>query len=314
MSSPVILSIVSPVYGAAGLLDELVDRVVRAAGEVTADFEFILVDDGSPDGAWTHIVAAGRRDSRVKGIRLTRNFGQHRAIAAGIAHARGDFVIVMDCDLQDDPRYIPALVAKAREGHDVVLTRKRERRHSWLRNLGARAFFRVFNLLADRGAGDPRLGGYSLLTRHAADAYRRIADVNRHHLLLLSWIGIPPAVVEVEHLARPRGRSAYTTIKLLRHALEGITSQSTKLLKAAVAIGFAYFFAAIIGVVYLVAGYFIHGFRAGWASTFVLLLGSTGLILMAIGVLGIYVGSVFDQVRARPLYLVHETSNLPPPA
>jgi glycosyltransferase involved in cell wall biosynthesis len=313
MNSPALLSIVSPVYGAAALLDELVERIIRAAGEVTADFEVLLVDDGSPDGAWAHIVRAGQRDPRVKGIRLTRNFGQHRAIAAGIANASGEFIIVMDCDLQDDPCYIPQLVAKAREGFDVVLTRKRERRHSWLRNLGARWFFRAFNALADRGAGDPRIGGYSLLSRRVADAYLRIADVHRHHLLLLGWLGFPPAVVDVEHHYRPRGQSAYTTMKLFRHALEGITSQSTKLLKVSVAIGFAYFFAAVLGVVYLVASYFIHGFRAGWASTFVLLLGSTGLMLMAIGVLGIYLGNIFEQVRTRPLYLIHETVNLPPP-
>jgi dolichol-phosphate mannosyltransferase len=304
-----LLSIVSPVFQAEQIIPKLVERILEETRSVTDDFEVILVDDGSRDGSWERITQACARDPRIKGIRLTRNFGQHRAIAAGIANASGEFIIVMDCDLQDDPRYIPQLLAKAREGFDIVLTRKRERRHSWLRNLGARWFFRTFNVLADRGSGDPRIGGYSLISRRVADAYLRIADVHRHHLLLLSWLGFPQAVVDVEHHYRPRGQSAYTTMRLLRHALEGITSQSTKLLKVSVAIGFAYFFAAVLGVVYLMTSYFIHGYRAGWASTFVLLLGSTGLILMAVGILGIYIGNIFEQVRRRPLYLVQQQVN-----
>jgi dolichol-phosphate mannosyltransferase len=313
VSTSPLLSIVSPVFQAEQIISILVERILEETRRVTDDFEVILVDDGSIDGSWASIARASQCDLRVKGIRLTRNFGQHRAIAAGIANASGEFIVVMDCDLQDDPRYIPQLVAKAREGFDVVLTRKRERRHSWWRNLGARWFFRAFNVLADHGSGDPRIGGYSLISRRVADAYLRIADVHRHHLLLLNWLGFPKAVVDVEHHYRTRGQSAYTTKRLLRHALEGIISQSTKLLKVSVVIGFAYFFAAVLGMIYLVTSYFIHGYRAGWASIFVLLLGSTGLMLMAIGVLGIYVANIFEQVRTRPLYLIHEAVNLPSP-
>ena len=312
MNAP-LLSIVSPVYASAGIVAPLVERIVAAVAPLTADFEIVLVEDGSPDDSWAQIAAAACRDPRVRGLRLARNFGQHAAITAGLAHARGAHVVVMDCDLQDDPAYIPALLAKAREGYDIVLTRKADRRHVWHRNLGARGFAALFNLLSGHRPADPQVGGYSILSRQIVDAFLQVRDVHRHYLLILGWLGFRTAVVSVEHHPRHSGQSTYTFQRLLRHALEGITSQSTLLLKFAVGIGFTYFCASVIGAAYLCIGYFLHGFRAGWASTIVLLLASTGLILMAIGILGIYIGNIFEQVRNRPLYLIQDHVNLQAP-
>jgi glycosyltransferase involved in cell wall biosynthesis len=311
MSAPR-LSIVSPVYGSAAIVDPLVERIVAAVNPVTADFEILLVEDGSPDDSWGQIAAAARREPRVRGLQLARNFGQHAAITAGLAHARGTHVVVMDCDLQDDPAYIPALLAKAGEGFDIVLTRKANRRHAWHRNLGARGFATVANLLSGPRPADPRVGGYSILSRKVVDAFLQIQDVHRHYLQILGWLGFRTAVVPVEHHPRHSGSSAYTFSRLLRHALEGITSQSTVLLKFAVGIGFTYFVGALVGAIYLCIRYFQHGFLAGWASIVVLLLASTGLILIAIGILGIYIGNIFEQVRNRPLYLVQNRVNFPP--
>ena len=307
------LSIVSPVYGSAGIVAPLVERIVAAVAPLTADFEIVLVEDGSPDDSWAQIAAVASREPRVRGLRLARNFGQHAAITAGLAHARGAHVVVMDCDLQDDPAYIQALLSKAREGFDIVLTRKANRRHAWHRNLGARGFAAVFNLLSGHRPADPQVGGYSILSRQVVDAFLQVRDVHRHYLLILGWLGFRTAVVPVEHHPRHSGQSTYTLLRLLRHALEGITSQSTLLLKFAVGIGFIYFCSSVAGATYLCISYFLHGFRAGWASTVVLLLASTGLILMAIGILGIYIGNIFEQVRNRPLYLVQDRINLPPP-
>jgi dolichol-phosphate mannosyltransferase len=303
MSAP-LLSIVSPVYRSAGIVAPLVERIVAAVTPVTNDFEIVLVEDCSPDESWAQIVIAAQREPRVRGLRLSRNFGQHAALTAGLAHARGDYVVVLDCDLQDDPAHIPALIAKAREGHDVVLTRIENRRHAWHRNLAARAFSGVFNLFSGHRPADPHVGGYSLLTRKVVEAY----------LLILGWMGFKTALITVEHHPRFAGASAYTFRRLLHHALDGLTSQSTMLLKLAVGAGFAYCCAALVGMVYLCIGYFTHGFLAGWASTIVLLLASTGLILMAVGILGIYIGHIFDQVRQRPLYLVQDQVNSPVPS
>ena len=311
MSAP-LLSIVSPVYHSAPIVAPLVERIVSAVTPVTANFEIVLVEDCSPDESWTQIVAAAQREPRVRGLRLSRNFGQHAAITAGLAQSRGEYVVVMDCDLQDDPAYIPALLAKVREGYDLVLTRRENRRHAWYRNLAAVGFTFVFNTVAGHRPADTHIGGYSILSRKVVEAFLRIHDVHRHYLLILSWMGFKTTVLPVVHQARHTGTSTYAFRRLVRHALEGLTSQSTMLLKFAVGIGFAYFCAALAGAIYLCIGYFTHGFLAGWASTIVIMLASTSLILMAIGILGIYVGNIFDQVRNRPLYLVQDQVNPPP--
>ncbi|MEO7799358.1 MAG: hypothetical protein ABIY47_16710, partial [Opitutaceae bacterium] len=184
------------------------------------------------------------------------------------------------------------------------------RRHAWHRNLSARAFNAVFNLLSGNRQADPHVGGYSLLTRKVTDAFLRVQDTHRHYLLILGWMGFKTAVIPVEHRARYSGSSTYTFSRLLAHALTGLTSQSTVLLKISIGVGFMYFAAAVIGTTYLCVSYFVQGYRAGWASTIVLLLASTGLILMAVGILGIYIGNIFEQVRHRPLYLVQDQVNL----
>ena len=307
-------SIVSPVYLSAELVPLLVDRVMAAARGVSENFELILVDDGSPDEAWGRILAACATDCRIRGVRLTRNFGQQNAITAGLIHARGQRVIVMDADLQDDPSYIPALLARAEAGYEVVLTRKKTREYGALRNGITLFYYKIFNTLADVPAGDGHIGGFSLISRRVVDAYLKLPDYQRDYLLLVRWMGFRTSVLEVTHAVRPAGRSSYTPLRLARYALQSLTSHSTALLRLAVAIGFAYVVVAAMGIVYLVVGHFNQSYRPGWASTVVLILGSTGTILMAIGVLGVYLGNIFDQVRGRPWFLVGETANLEPSA
>lgn len=309
---PCDLSVVAPVFLSAELVSQFVGKTSQAVQRVTTEYEIILVDDGSPDDAWHQILKSCAADRRVRGVRLTRNFGQQNAITAGLVHAQGRRVVVMDADLQDDPEDIPTLVARADEGFEVVLTRKKTRSYSALRNSVTLTYYRIFNLLADIPAGDGHIGGYSLISRRVVDAYLKLPDYQRDYLLLIRWMGFPASVVEVEHAHRPLGRSAYTPLRLARYALQALTSHSTMLLRLAVAIGFGYVAVALAGIVYLVVGYFTQDYRPGWASTVVLILGSTGTILMAIGVLGIYLGNVFDQVRGRPWFLVNETANVEP--
>lgn len=310
MESSPYISIVSPVYQAEGTIEELVKRISYEVVKISSDYEIILVEDGSNDLSWIKIQENCQRDKRIKGIKLTRNFGQHYALSAGLRNASGMFVVVMDCDLQDNPQYIGELLGKAREGFDVVYTSKRRRKHALHRNIWAKAFFLVFNWLSDSMSASADVGSYSLLSRKAVDGFLSINDVHRHYLLILRWLGFKHAFVTVDHDKRYAGRSSYTFSKLLRHALQGITSQSTRLLKLSIALGFAYFLASVVGVLLLVIMFFVSGFREGWASTLVVILSSTGMLLMAIGVLGIYVGNIFDQSRARPLYVIQEEINL----
>lgn len=304
-----LLSIVSPVYRAAAIIDEFIRTVKSALEEVTASFEIVLVEDGGRDGSWERIAAACAADPRVKGIKFTRNFGQHQAITAGLEHARGKWVAVMDSDLQDDPKFLPDLLAKAREGFDVVLTSRTARAHGSVKNAFARLFTGVQNRLTGGPSADPLVGGYSILSRRAVEAFKQIADRHRHYLLLVRWLGFEIAYVPVVHRPRPHGRSSYTFGKLVRHAIDGWVSHSNRLLYASVALGFSFLTAAIAGTLLVVTLYFVRGFAPGWPSLVVLILVSTGSILVSLGVLGLYVGRIFDQVRARPLYVVERTLN-----
>jgi dolichol-phosphate mannosyltransferase len=305
----ILISVVSPVYRAAAIVDEFVRQVTAAVSTVTEDFEIVLVEDGSGDDTWERVAAACAADSRVKGVKLARNFGQHYAITAGLERARGAYVVVLDCDLQDDPAYIPQLYARALQGNDVVLTSRGARAHGPVKQLFARLFAGSLRWTGGGEAADWLVGGYSILSRRAVDALLRIRDVHRHYLAMLRWLGFPVALVDVVHRPRYRGRSSYTTPKLVRHAVDGWVSHSNRLLYIAVGLGFFFLFAAIAGVVAVVSLYFIHGFAPGWASLVVLILTSTGVTLLCLGVVGIYVGKIFDQARARPLYVVERTLN-----
>lgn len=304
-----LLSVVSPVYRAEETVGVFVAEVAKALAAITPHYEIVLVEDGSGDDTWAHIVAACAADPRVKGVKLSRNFGQHQAITAGLEHARGQWVVVMDSDLQDDPAFLPDLYAKAREGNDVVLTTKNERAHGWIKNLFARIFAGILNRLSGSRSADALVGGYSMMSRRTVDAFLRIGDVHRHYLLIVRWLGFRTAYVPVVHRPRHRGRTSYSLMKLGRHAIDGWVSNSNRLLYASVALGFSFLFAAIAGTLLVIVLYFVHGFAQGWPSLVVLILVCTGSVLMSLGVLGIYVGKIFDQVRARPLYLVETTIN-----
>jgi glycosyltransferase involved in cell wall biosynthesis len=306
-----LISVVSPVYRAENLVDEFVRQVRAALEQITADFEIVLVEDGSNDGTWLRIAAACASDTRVRGIKLSRNFGQHYAITAGLEHARGEHAVVMDCDLQDDPAFIAELYGKAREGYDVVLTAQRQRAQGLFKRMTARLFARSLAWMDGGDGHDWLVGGYSMLSRQAVDTLLTMRDVHRHYLSLIRWLGLPTAHIPVVHRPRHAGKSSYTFARLVRHAIDGWVSHSNRLLYLSVALGFSFLVAAIALVAVVLIVYFTHGFAAGWPSLVVLILTCTGVLLMSSGVLGIYVGKIFDQVRGRPLYVIERTLNAP---
>jgi len=292
---------------------ELVDHVRAAVERVTNAYEIILVEDGSPDNSWRGIELACRQDRRVKGIRLSRNFGQIYAITAGLAATRGDYVVVLDCDLQDDPMYIPDLYRAAQHGADIVYTRKRQRLHGGARNFLGRSFHTLFNFLIGTRElrTDSVIGNYTLLSRRAAEACLSFKECHRHYLGILRRLGFDAAYVDIEHRDRPYGKSSYTISKLVRVAADIITSETDRLLYLSIGIGLGLVAIAFVAAVYIVIAYFVHGFREGWASVFVLILTSTGAILTSLGITGVYVGKIFEQTKNRPLYLVRERLNFP---
>jgi polyisoprenyl-phosphate glycosyltransferase len=299
------LSAVVPVFGCADCLPALHDRLGAGLAQVTGDYEIVLVDDRSPDGAWPLIQRLARADPRVRGVRLSRNFGQHAAITAGLAAARGEWVVVMDCDLQEPPELIPALHAKAQEGFDLVHTVRRRRQTAFRRAAGA-AYFRLRNLLTGTPTGADH-GTMSLLSRKVVDTFLRLQDAHREYLILLHWLGFEAATVEMEAADRHAGRSSYTLGRLLRVAVDGLFFQTTRLLRWIVGLGLL---VALLGFG-LAAFYVVQRLTndttpPGYTSLAVLLLVLSGVVLVSLGVVGLYVGKVFDQVKGRPLYVVDE--------
>lgn len=317
MTDPVrpLLTVASPVYGTARAVPQLVDRISTAVSTITDNFEVLLVEDGSPDESWEAIAHECERNPRVKGVRLSRNFGQHPAITAALQHARGDYVVVMDCDLQDDPSYIPALYDKCRAGFDVVFARRRERRFGWWKNFSARMYYAIFRWLAGVEY-DPNIGSYSIISRKVVDAFLRFGDYRRGYVIVLHWLGFARGYVEVEHRERPDGRSGYSAMRLLAHALTLTLTYSEKPLHLAIYVG------GLLALVSFGVGgwFFVRYFTSnvgqnalGWTSLMISHLFLSGLILMSVGVIGLYMGRIFEQVKHRPIYIVGETRNLTTP-
>lgn len=301
---PPSISVVVPVYGCVACLGELCARLDRVLSSITDRHEIVLVDDRSPDGGWAAIVALQEKYPNVVGVRLSRNFGQHIAISAGLEVARGDYVVVMDCDLQDPPERIPDLVDKANEGFDVVLARRVERNHSLFRIVGARMYFALVSRLTQEGV-DGAYGSFSLLKRNVVDAFLRFSERERHYLFIVRWLGFNVTSIEYPHEPRAEGHSSYSIWRLIGHAAGGLFFQETVFLRWIVGAGLMFgIFGGMYGA-YHVFRYLAHGAAVpGWTSIMVMLSISTGAILVSLGVIGLYVGRIFEQTKARPLYIV----------
>jgi dolichol-phosphate mannosyltransferase len=300
------ISVVVPVYGCRACLEDLYRRLVAALTEITQSFEIILVNDACPQNSWEVVKQIALKDARVKGIDLSRNFGQIRAITAGLHYAEGEWVVVMDCDLQDKPEEIARLYKKAQEGYDVVFSRRTVRRDSVFKKLSSKIFYLIYGYFTD-GAFDSSICNFSISRRMVIDNYKRMGDQNRAFILFIKWMGFKSAVIEIDHAERAAGRSSYTLRKQLRLALEVITTQSNKPLILSIRLGFGVSLLAFIYGIYMIARYLMYGISvAGWTSTIVSIYFVGGIILAQMGILGLYIGYVFDQTKARPTFIVRE--------
>jgi glycosyltransferase involved in cell wall biosynthesis len=303
------ISVVSPVYKCGNCVAEMHSQLVAALEPLVPSFEIVLVNDGCPDNSWDDIVAVAALDVRVKAINLSRNFGQHYAIAAGLHHCSGNWVVVMDCDLQDRPSEIPKLYRKALEGYDIVYALRSERHDRWIKRTLSRAFSMVYNLLSEVKL-DPGAGNFSIASRQVIDGYCRLKESNRSYPLLLRWLGFHSTNLVVEHGDRFAGNSAYDLRRGLRLAVESITSQSNKPLVMAIKAGFTMAASAVCaGAVYIVRYFTIGVGVEGWTSVIVSIYFIGGLLLANLGVIGLYLGKVFNEVKERPLYLIKEEVN-----
>ena len=302
------ISVVIPVYGCRAALRELYERLVKSLEVITKDFEIILVNDSCPQNSWEVIEQICAEDSRVKGIELSRNFGQIKAITAGLDYSKGDWVVVMDCDLQDSPEEIINLYNKAQEGYDAVFARRAKRKDSFMKVLVSKIFYKIYSFASD-GNYDPAICNFSISRRIVIENYCKMRELHRAFVIYVKWLGFRQTTIDVEHNARKEGKSSYNMKKRFKMAGEILTSQSDKLLKFTVGLGFAMTIVSFVAIVGLVINYFFGNVAMGWTSVIATNCLVGGIVIMVIGLVGIYVGNIFMQTKQRPLYVVRQALN-----
>jgi len=301
------LTVLVPVYNEADNVPLLVERLTPALERCVASHEIIFVDDGSQDRTMEAVRAAHALDHRVDAISFSRNFGKEVAIAAGLDHARGRAVVIMDADLQHPPEAIADMVAKWREGYGNVYGLRSDRStDSALRRALTQRFYRLFARLGETRL-PPGAGDFRLLDRKAVNALMRMRERARFNKGLYSWIGFKSIGIPYQDAGRARGESKFTYRKLTRFALDGLMSFSTVPLMVWTFVGVTVSFFSLFAAVYMVISTLIHGTDVpGYASLIVSISFLSGIQLMSLGVLGEYVGRIFAEVKGRPLYIVAE--------
>ena len=300
-----VLSLVVPCYNEAAGLASFWARATDALDALGLPAEAVFVDDGSRDETFAVLSALASRDPRVRVVALSRNFGKEVALAAGLDHARGEAVVPIDADLQHPPEILTQLVARWREGHDVVIALRRDRAtESWPRRITGDLFHRLFARLsaapAPRGAGD-----FRLMARPVVDALRRMPERIRYMKGMYAWVGFRTTTVEYDVEARASGRSRFGYVRLARLALDGVGSFSALPLRASSVLGALFALLAIAYGGWLVVRTILHGVDVpGYASLMVIVLFLGGVQLLSLGVIGEYLGRMYDEVKGRPLYLV----------
>lgn len=303
------ISVVIPVYGCRAAIPELYDRLCKSLENLVDEFEIILVDDCCPQNSWEEIQKVCQKDSRVIGLRLSRNFGQIKAITAGLDQSKGDWVVVMDCDLQDRPEAIADLYKKAQEGYDVVFARRKDRKDTALTKFLSKFFYKIYDYFTD-GNFDNAICNFSISKRMVIDSYCRMREQNRAYTLFIKWLGFKQATIDADADARFEGKSSYNFRRKIKMAFEFITSQSNKPLLFSVKAGFVI---AMISFIYIfslvIRKLTIGNVDIGWTSVIASIYLIGGILLCAIGVVGIYVGNIFNEAKKRPLYVVAEKLN-----
>lgn len=309
MSVTPFISVVSPEYNGARMISEFVDRVAKTLLTITDKYEIILVNDSSPDDTWNVIQQECKKNPHVKGIDLSRNFGQHYAISAGLALANGDWVVVMDCDLQDVPEDIPKLYQKAIEGYDLVMVKRTEKYVGWWKRMSSVWFHKFFNMLSGANT-EPTEANFSIICKKVVDEYNKIPMQARSYGIILSILGFKKGYIDLPQEARGEGKSGYTLRKLFLFASTVIIATTNRPLRLSVSLGFIMSFLSFALAVYNVIAKLLGIIHvAGYTTTVFSIWFVGGMLLSMIGVLGLYIGKIFDQVKGLPIYVIREKIN-----
>lgn len=309
MSDNIEISIVSPVYKAEPIIDKLVDRIVTAVSQLTSSYEIILVEDGGPDNSWQKIEENCDKNSNVKGVKLSRNYGQQHALQAGLDASKGQYIVTMDCDLQDQPEEIEKLLNKCKEGFEIVVASRKNRQDSAFKKMLSRIFYSTLGYLTETKQ-DRTVANFACYHRKAVDAMAQVKDHNRYYPMLQQLVGFNYTKVDIEHAEREEGNSSYSFGKRMRLAMDTILTFSDKPLRLTVKFGVLLSFLSICAAIVMVVLYFFSDVKAeGWASLALMISFFSGLIIAILGVVGLYVGRTFESVKQRPTYIVQQKIN-----
>lgn len=302
-------SVIVPSYKCSKSLQELTERLNTSLSKITNDWEIIFINDASPENDWKVIQGLSENDKRVKGINLSRNFGQHYAITAGLDYCSGDWVVVMDGDLQDQPEEILNFYEKTKEGFDVVVGKRTNRQDSFLKKMSSKIFNIVFRYFSGAEISN-KIGNFGIYSKRVTDSICAMRENNRSFGLFAIWTGFNRCEIDIKHSSREFGTSGYSLLKLLNLAFDSIIAHSNKLLKLNVKLGFFISFLSLVFSFWLIIRYYFFDVPIlGWTSMMTSIYFLSGLLMSSIGIVGIYIGKIFDEVKKRPLYLVREFIN-----
>jgi glycosyltransferase involved in cell wall biosynthesis len=299
------ISVVSPVYGCESSLYELYQRLSKTLSIISLDYQIILVNDQSPDQSWSIIQKIAQQDSRVLGLNMSRNFGQHPAITAGLDRAEGEWVVVMDCDLQDVPEEIPNLHKYALENElDIVFARRARRNDSLIKKLSSHLFHIALDYLSGTKQ-DPATANFGIFNKRVIAALCSLREPIRAFPVQIKWLGFRRGSLNVRHASRLHGESGYSFGKQINLALNIILAFSDKPLRLAVKLGIVISLLALLFTAYIVlrslfGGYSVSGYASLMASIWFL----SGLLMFVSGIIGLYISKIFEGVKNRPLYIL----------
>ena len=303
------LSIVSPVYRAELVLDELVERIAKSVPSAFNSYEIILVDDFSPDKSWQKIVEISSKNSNVRGFKLSRNFGQHYAITAGLNQVSGDYVVVLDCDLQDQPEEIEKLFNESQKGFDIVLARRYERKDSLYKKTVSKLFYKTLSYLTGTKQ-DATVANFGIYSKQVINEVVKLEEKIKYFPTMVKWVGFSTSYVNVEHASRSEGKSNYNLKKLLNLALDIILAYSDKPLRLIIKFGLSIALISFLMVIYVLFEKITGKVSiSGYASLIISIWFLSGCLLTTLGVVGLYIGKIFEGVKNRPSYIIEKSTD-----
>ena len=306
-----LISVVVPVYKSFDTLLLLTQQIIENLKTFTEDFEIIYVDDFCPQNSWLRILEISKIDPRIKGVKLIRNYGQHAAISAGLQQCSGEWVVIMDCDLQDDPIYLKNLFQKATTSvSKIVFARRSKRQDTFFKKKTSYLFFRILSYLTDIDF-DESVANFGIFHKDIISTYNQLNERNKVFPIMVKSLGLNVNYIEVQHNQRSYGTSSYTLKKRFKLAFEIILSYSNKPLLLILKLGFFVSFLSVIFAIITLIRYFYGSITvSGYTSLLFSIWFLSGLIIFIVGFIGLYIGKIFDSIKNRPIYLIDEQVNI----